>query len=389
LLIVILVLLLSFGQKFWNLGILESWNLGILESWNMKHLVFFAALAIVFSACKEKAEPDPSQEDEFIRGADFSFLPEIREYGIHFYNSNGEVEDALEIMKNAGCNMIRIRIWHDPPDSHSGLQEVIDLANEVRSKGMKVWLCVHYSDSWADPGKQSTPHRWAGLDLTTLKDSVFQYTRMITEKVRPDLIQIGNEVNYGILWETGRITNGDNFYQLISEGVRAVRETDPQCRIMIHFAGMSGVEGFFQQLGLQEIDYDYIGLSYYPIWHGKNLEALDLTITKLGSANKKKVTIAETAYPWTFGWKDWTTNIIGSDDQILSEYPATPQGQKDFLQRIRTMMANNEFGLGFCYWGGEFIAFKGDQATDGSSWENQALFDFDHHALPTLEVFEK
>lgn len=355
----------------------------------MKHLVFFAVLALVFSGCKEKAEPIPPAADEFIRGADFSFLPEIRDYGNTFYNSNGDAADALEIMKDAGCNMIRIRIWHDPPDGHSGLEEVVAFANEVRSKGMKVWLCVHYSDSWADPGKQVTPYRWAGLDLATLKDSVFPYTRMITEKVRPDLVQIGNEVNHGFMWETGRITNGDNFYQLVREGVRAVRETDPLCRIMIHFAGMSGVEGFFQQLGLQQVDYDYIGLSYYPIWHGKNLDALDLTITKLGFANNKKVIIAETAYPWTFGWKDWTTNIIGSDDQILSEYPATPQGQKDFLQRIRSIMEANEYGLGFCYWGGEFIAFKGDQATDGSSWENQALFDFDHRALPVLEGFEK
>jgi arabinogalactan endo-1,4-beta-galactosidase len=355
----------------------------------MKHLLFFVAMIIFLSACKEKAEPTPSEEDEFIRGADFSFLPEIRDYGILFYNSIGEAEDALDIMKNAGCNMIRIRIWHDPAEGHSGLQEVIDLANEVRSKGMKVWLCVHFSDSWADPGKQNTPHKWTGLDLPTMKDSVYQYTKMITHKIKPDLIQVGNEINHGFLWETGRLTNGDNFYLLVKEGARAVREVSPGCRIMIHYAGTSGVEGFFQQVGLQQVDYDYIGLSYYPIWHGKNLDALSQIITKLGSANNKKVFIAETAYPWTFGWKDWTTNIIGSDDQILSEYPATPQGQKDFMQRIRTMMENNEFGLGFCYWGGEFIAYKGDQATDGSSWENQALFDFDTKALPALEVFEK
>jgi arabinogalactan endo-1,4-beta-galactosidase len=189
------------------------------------------------------------------------------------------------------------------------------------------------------------------------------------------------------MWEVGRITNGDNFYQLVKECARAVREVSPDCRIMIHFAGMGGVEGFFQQLGLQQVDYDYIGLSYYPIWHGKNLGALASTITKLGAANNKKIIIAETAYPWTFDWKDWTTNIIGSEDQILPEYPATPQGQRDFLKRIRNILESDENGLGFCYWGGEFIAFKGIQAQDGSSWENQALFDFENKALPVISVF--
>jgi arabinogalactan endo-1,4-beta-galactosidase len=129
------------------------------------------------------------------------------------------------------------------------------------------------------------------------------------------------------------------------------------------------------------------GLSYYPIWHGKDLGTVVSSISNLGKNNGKKVIIAETSYPFTFDWNDMTHNVIGLSEQILPQYSATPQGQKNFLLKIKSIMKNDANGLGFCYWGGEWVAYRGPEALDGSSWENQALFDFNNKALPVIGSF--
>jgi arabinogalactan endo-1,4-beta-galactosidase len=167
-----------------------------------------------------------------------------------------------------------------------------------------------------------------------------------------------------------------------------VREDSSDCKIIIHFAGLKGLDWFFNQV--KTIDYDIIGLSYYPIWHGKSLAELKLNMQQLGDLYKKKILIAETAYPFTLAWNDWTNNIVGLSDQlILPEYPALPEGQRNFIHHIKKIVEESPTGLGFCYWGGELIAWKGKQATNGSPWENQALFDFNNLALPVLEVFKE
>ena len=154
---------------------------------------------------------------------------------------------------------------------------------------------------------------------------------------------------------------------------------------MIHFAGIEGASWFFSKTAA--IDYDYIGLSYYPIWHGTDINLLQQTMTTLGQTYNKKVLVAETSYPFTLGWNDWTNNIIGLTNQLHPNYPATPEGQRDFLQKIKTTVQNTPSGLGFCYWGTEWIAFRGNQATNGSSWENQALWDFNGKLVPAATVF--
>ena len=136
------------------------------------------------------------------------------------------------------------------------------------------------------------------------------------------------------------------------------------------------------------LDYDIIGLSYYPIWHGTSLDDLQSCMQNLSQTHHKDILIAETAYPFTLDWNDWTNNIVGLDEHlILPDYPATPDGQRDFIRAIKTITNEVENGLGFCYWGAELIAWNGEQATDGSPWENQALFDFSNRALPVLNEF--
>jgi arabinogalactan endo-1,4-beta-galactosidase len=139
------------------------------------------------------------------------------------------------------------------------------------------------------------------------------------------------------------------------------------------------------------LDYDIIGISYYPIWHGKSLTELELQLNNLSQTFEKEIVIAETAYPFTLDWNDWTTNIVGSENQIITpDFPANPTGQHDFILQINKLSTHNlERGIGFCYWGGELVSWYGNQATNGSAWENQALLDFNNKALPVLDAFER
>ena len=142
---------------------------------------------------------------------------------------------------------------------------------------------------------------------------------------------------------------------------------------------------FFNKV--HNIDYDYIGLSYYPVWHGKDLNVLKTTINSLAQAHNKQVLIAETAYPFTLNWNDWTNNIVGLDTQLIPAYPATAAGQKSFITAIRVLLETSSNGIGFSYWGAEWVAFRGTQATNGSTFENQALWDFNLNAQPAMDVF--
>lgn len=314
-----------------------------------------------------------------------SYLPLIESEGT-IYKHNGQAEDAITTLKNAGCNTIRIRLWQNPADAHSGLTEVKALALRVKQAGLKVWLTVHYSDTWADPGNQVKPVAWQGLNFTDLKAAVSDYTNLVMTEINPDIIQIGNETNDGMLWPEGKLsTNESQYLQLAASAITAVRNKSATAKIMLHYAGIDGSDWFFSKVA--NLDYDYIGLSYYPIWHGKNLVMLQNKMNSLGQLYHKKVLIAETAYPFTFGYNDYTNNIIGLQSQIIDAYPATNTGQKEFLSAIKNTVKQSSNGIGFCYWGAEWIAFRGPTSTNGSSWENQALWDFNNNSLPVMDVF--
>ena len=356
--------------------------------------VYFIFALFVLSCSSNASDVTPAPipniptSDDFIRAADMSYLPLIESEGTIF-KKNGVAENALTTLKNAGCNTIRIRIWKNPSDNHSGLTEVKALALRVKQAGMKVWLTVHYSDTWADPGNQTPPSDWTSLSFANLKTAVSNYTTLLMTEIQPDIIQIGNEINSGFLWPQGHLINNESqCLQLISAASTAIRNQSATTKIMIHYAGIgSGATWFFNKMS--SINYDYIGLSYYPVWHGKILSDVNATITSLGETHNKKVIIAETAYPFTLGYNDYTNNILGLADQLVPTYPATNQGQKEFLLAIKNLVKQNSRGLGFCYWGAEWVAFRGPTATNGSSWENQALWDFNNNALPVMDAFSQ
>ncbi|MBP9078458.1 MAG: glycosyl hydrolase 53 family protein [Haliscomenobacter sp.] len=359
-----------------------------MMSTTFRSIILTALTFWAWSCAKEdpNPQPEPQPQSEAIRGADLSFLPEIEAAGTVFYNAQGQAEDVLTTLKNAGCNTVRIRLWKDPQGSTSSLAEVKTFAEKVKAKGLKVWLCVHYSDTWADPGQQTTPKAWQNLSFALLKDSLSAYTRKIASEIQPEYIQIGNEINSGFLWPQGEIKNQSAFLELLQAGCKAVRESSAKSQIILHFAGLTGADWFFNLVG--GVDYDLMGLSYYPTWHGKDPIVLETAFKNLAYL-RKDIVVAETAYPFTLGWKDFTNNIVGSEDQLARGFAATPEGQAQFLAEIHRIATSTNRGKGFCYWGGEWVAFKGDQATDGSPWENQALYDFTNKALPVLSSFAK
>lgn len=349
-------------------------------------LISTLGMGLLFLAsCAREDMPIPPSDSELeIRCVDISSFPQINADGTSFFDENGLERPLKAILKNSGINTIRLRLWVNPGDGHSGFQEVKDFTHELKNAGFRIWLSVHYSDTWADPGQQLTPEAWRGLSLDVLKDSVYLYTEKVMTQIAPDYIQIGNEINNGLLHPQGSLSqNPDDFITLLNEGVRAVRNSNASSQIIVQYAGIQGASWFYNQIS--DLDYDIIGLSYYPLWHGKSLDSLEQTLSKLKIDFDKDVVIAETAYPFTLDWNDWTNNIVGLESQlILPEYPASRHGQAKYVSSLyrRVQKVN---GIGLCYWAADWVAWKGQSATDASPWENQALFDFSHQELPALK----
>ncbi|MCA0425905.1 MAG: arabinogalactan endo-1,4-beta-galactosidase [Bacteroidetes bacterium] len=339
--------------------------------------------------CKKESNNQTKQPvaDSLIRGIDASFLSEAWKAGTTYKDESGNPVDFLPFVKLKGVNTIRVRIWHTPSGRFSNFEDVAFLAEQIRKNGLKLWLCIHYSDWWADPANQKTPLAWSGLSQNLLKDSLVNYTRILVRELKPDFIQTGNEINGGMCWEEGRIANEGYFFGLLKAANEAVTEEKPDCKRLIHIAGYDKADWFFGKALSYQVPYDWMAISYYTYWHGKDPENLQPALDGLFSKYKKGIVIAETAYPFTLSWNDWTNNVIGDTSQLSSGYPATPLGQKELLIRISKAVYSSQGGRGFCYWAPEWVSFYGPQSNKGSSWENQALFDFSNKALPAWEAF--
>jgi arabinogalactan endo-1,4-beta-galactosidase len=372
----------------------------------MKYFVAILISVSILSSCKEECKidcielkPGP-QNEKFIKGLDLSFTPMLEEYGTKFY-INGKYDDILQIARSKGINTIRVRIWNNPSDKHSSLAEVAEFAKRIKAKRLRFWLDFHYSDTWADPGHQDKPKAWQGLNLNTLNDSLYQYTKsvlsyLIQQNAIPEFVQIGNEINQGLLWDEGKIkdpkdnsdNNWFNMVAMLKLGVKAVRQSSPQTKIIIHIAGYDVAEDYFSKLQRDSLDYDIIGLSYYPWWHGKSIDSLKQSIISLESRYNKPILIAETAYPFSFGWNDYTNNIVGDSSQTINEYPASKSGQAAFISDL-SRLCQRRINSGLCYWAPDWVAYKSNTATDASTWENLALFDFLNNATPALDSLGK
>lgn len=364
-------------------------------------LVF--VLLIGITACKKNEEekpPIPQQPlVDYYRGMDLSFQPEIQDWDTKYFDENGQEINLLAYLSQNGVNLIRLKLWHTPSNQYNGLTSVIEFAKKVKANNMDILLDIHYSDTWADPGHQYKPQYWNNLNQNTLVDSIYQYTHYVIlklkqEQVLPTIVQIGNETNSGFLWNEGKVggsfsTNWPNYIDLVKNAIAGVHDADSLINIMLHYAGTYGATWFFDKVTSYNLDFQYIGLSYYSIWHGNNLDVLSSDLSAIALKYNQKIIIVETAYPWTLGWNDWTNNNWGEQGQLIPGYEASQSGQKAFLSDLNTIIKNlpENKGMGFCYWAPDWVAFKGNEATNGSSWENATVFDFENKALPVINVF--
>lgn len=339
-------------------------------------------------------------QDNFILGADVSFIQQLEQNGA-VYKKDGEAEDILLLLKAKGINTIRLRLWHTPDEGLNGLPATLELAQRIKAAGLGLLLDFHYSDAWADPGKQTKPAVWQGLTFGVLQDSLYNYTHqvmaaLVAQGTPPQVVQVGNEIIQGMLWDEGRVGgsfNGAgqwaNLASLLNTAIDAVHDAAPQdsVEIMIHIdrgGDLAGATWFFDNLSSQTIDFDLIGLSYYPWWHG-SMAAMEQTINTVAERYNKPVVLVETAYPWTLGWFDNTNNLVGLPEHLLPGYDASPEGQYQFLRDVieKVRAVPGERGRGLAYWAPEYIAVAGV----GSPWENVALFDDNGEALMGLDAF--
>ena len=242
-----------------------------------------------------------------IMGADISYLPQLEAKGIKF-SDKGNEKDAIQILKDHGFNYIRLRLFVDPA-SDSGysrgkgfcdLQQTQVMARRIKKAGMKFLLDFHYSDTWADPGKQHMPAAWKGLSFSALTDTVYQYTKMVLSALKaqgtlPDMVQTGNEINHGMLWPDGNIQHTDSLAMLLKAAIAAVRDVNPNIIVMLHIAlGGQNTESqfFLDNMINRGVAFDVIGESYYPKWHG-TLQDLQNNLTALEKKYNKPVIVAE------------------------------------------------------------------------------------------------
>jgi beta-galactosidase len=240
-------------------------------------------------------------------GADISFLPQLEDRGAKFYD-RGTEKDAIEILRDHGFNFIRLRIFvnpekekgYAPGEGYCGLAYTLKMARRIHDAGMSILLNFHYSDYWADPQQQNKPEAWAALDFETLKDTLRNYTRDVLlafarQGTPPAMVQVGNEVNHGLLWPDGHISQLDNLAELLQAGVQGVQDADPEIPVMMHIAlGGQNEEAVFwlDNMIARGVTFDVIGLSYYPRWHG-TLDDLKANLLDLTERYHKYVNVVE------------------------------------------------------------------------------------------------
>ncbi len=361
----------------------------------ISRLLFIFVMLPVFSSAM--AQPADST---FILSADVSYLEQLEANGV-VYRENGVEDDLLAILARNGINTIRLRLWHTPADGWNDLESTLAMAERVREADLKLLLDFHYSDTWADPGRQTKPSAWQGLSFDGLQDSLYTYTHRVMTALQernatPAYVQIGNEISQGLLWDFGRVggsfnnsTQWSQLRSLLNQASRAVREVAPDTRIIIHTdrgGDVGGATWFFGNLTAGAIDFDIVGLSYYPWWHG-TLDAMENTITTVAASYGKPVLIAETAYPWTLQWYDNTNNLVGLPEHLLAGYDDLPDAQYRFLHDLIARVAGvpDGLGAGISYWAPEYVAVTGV----GSVWENVTLFDNMGEMLPAMQAFRE
>ena len=367
--------------------------------------------------------------DDFIMGVDVSSVISLEKSGVKFYDYDGSEGDLFEILKKSGVNYIRVRIWNDPKDKdgngYGGGNNDIDTACEIGRRaaaaGMKLLVDFHYSDFWADPSKQMCPKAWKDMEIQDKAQALYDYTEECMNKLNQagadvGMVQLGNETN-------GRMSGEKiwmNIYYLMDAGSRAVRKTNPDALLAVHFTNPESVDrimNYASKLEYYKLDYDVFASSYYPYWHG-TLDNLTSVLKNISEKYNKKVMVAETSWAYTLEDGDGHGNSIGDEVTYEKRYPFTVQGQSREVADVIQAVANvGDAGLGVFYWEPAWLPVPGDTWGErsalwekngagwassysveydpddagkyygGCAWENQAMFDFTGKPLESLKTF--
>ncbi len=362
---------------------------------------------------------------DFIKGADVSMLAEVEKHGGKFYDEKGVEKDAMLILKENGFNYIRLRIWNDPKDAagngygggNNDLATTIALAKRAKANGMKFLLDFHYSDFWTDPGRQNKPKAWASMNIEQMTQALHDYTKSTVAEfkkagVLPDMVQIGNEINGGMLWPEGKSwgQNGGEFDRLaglLKAGINGVKENlekGDDVKIMLHLAEGTKNDTFtwwFDEITKRNVPFDVIGLSFYTYWNGP-ISALKYNMDEISKRYNKDVIVVEAAYGYTTDNCDNAENNFTAKEAADGGYPASVQGQADFLADLMKSIVEvpDHRGKGIFYWEPAWLPTKGatwatkagmkynnDDWKEGNARENQSLFDCQGHVLPSMKVF--
>lgn len=392
----------------------------------------------VFAEIKDKpkifVEKVEGMPEDFIKGVDISSVISLEKSGVVFYNEEGQVQDIFKTLKEHGVNYIRVRVWNDPYDeqgnSYGGgnndLETAVEIGKRAAQYGLKVLVNFHYSDFWADPSKQQAPKAWEGLNIDDKANALYEYTknavdRLLSEGIDVGMVQIGNET-------TGRMSGENNWIniaKLMNAGSRAVREVseahNKDILIAVHFTNPEKADEYHRYgmiLKNFKVDYDVFASSYYPYWHG-SLENLTNVLKDVADNFGKKVMVAEVSYAYTYENGDDFGNTVSEESYLAKPYPITVQGQANAVRDCIEAVVNvGEAGIGVFYWEPAWIPVPGNSYEDrfpiwekygsgwassyaasydpddagvyygGSSWDNQALFDFTGKPLPSLQVFK-
>ena len=331
----------------------------------------------------------------FYAGGDPSEIPEVEASGA-VYKVHGKPVDPLQAMKDAGFTAVRLRIWNDPHEhgNFCDLPHTLALAKRVKAAGLKLMIDFHYSDWWADPGKQFKPAAWKDLKPEELRKAIHDYSRdvvkaLVDQDTPPDVVQPGNEVTNGFLWPEAMLhINGDGwsaFMPLIKAAIAGIREgagSHPP-KIMIHIdqGGRNAISRFwFDNYFSKGGEADIIGLSYYPFWHG-TLEELQANLKDLASRYHRDILVAETAYPYV---RD--NSGPGFNPDPIPGYPPTSEGQAAYLRKLTQIVkaTPDRRGVGVLWWAPAWISAPGRNG----GWRRLTLFDNSGEALPALSAFK-
>jgi arabinogalactan endo-1,4-beta-galactosidase len=352
----------------------------------------------ILSSGSDGIEPTPI---EFYYGADLSYVNEMEDCGATYFDDSNVTKDPFLIFKDAGTNLVRVRLWHNPTwTNYSNFEDVKKTIQRAKTHGMNVLLDFHYSDHWADPSKQEIPSAWLDQINNTeaLGNLLYDYTfetlsSLSNSNLLPDIVQVGNEIN-GMILQQGELVwpiDWPRNSSLINKGIQAVRdiseEKNKDIEVMLHIAQPENGLWWFEQATQNGVtDYDWIGLSYYPLWSEYTLNNVGTPISTLINTYNKRLMIVETAYPFTLSNNDPANNIL-NENALVSGYPATQQGQLDYLNQLKTV-AENAGAEGIVYWEPAWVSTECSTLWgQGSHWDNATLFDHDNKATLGMQFY--